>query len=154
MGHMIDRNSGSHVVFLTAFVFYFQDAKTKWAQTLWVDLNTDLLQEGVEGYIKNLRRLPKHVKELAVAFFLEGQMKEFGNSLPLLLDLKNEALRDRSVFRLIPEATWNPPCFKTNAQISLHVKEPLLNEVEGNVDKQVVTYFFGLSSQTWFLETY
>ncbi|XP_042277329.1 dynein axonemal heavy chain 10 isoform X2 [Thunnus maccoyii] len=70
-------------------------AKTEWSQTLWVDLNIQLLQDGVEGFIKSLRQLPKDVRALPVAFFLEGRMKEFRESLPLLLDLKNESLRDR-----------------------------------------------------------
>lgn len=64
---------------------------------LWIDLNIQMLQEGVEGFIKSLRQLSKDVRALPVAFFLEGRMKEFRESLPLLLDLKNEALRDRSV---------------------------------------------------------
>lgn len=72
-----------------------QNAKAKWSQTLWVDLNIHQLQEGVESFIKTLKQLPKHVKALPVAFFLENRMKEFRESLPLLLDLKNEALRDR-----------------------------------------------------------
>lgn len=88
------------------FVFYdFQDAKREWSQTLWVDLNMELLQQGIDGFIKSLKKLPKDVKALPVAFFLEGRMKEFRESLPLLLDLKNEALRDRSVCRLIPDLT-------------------------------------------------
>ncbi|XP_053509735.1 dynein axonemal heavy chain 10 isoform X2 [Ictalurus furcatus] len=70
-------------------------AKAEWSQTLWVNLNIQLLQEGVEGFIKELRKLPKDVRALPVAFFLEGHLKEFRESLPLLLDLKNEALRDR-----------------------------------------------------------
>lgn len=60
-----------------------------------MNLNIQLLQEGVEGFIKELRKLPKDVRALPVAFFLEGHLKEFRESLPLLLDLKNEALRDR-----------------------------------------------------------
>ncbi len=57
--------------------------------------NIKLLQEGIEGLIKSLRKLPKDVRALPVSFFLEGRMKEFKESIPLLLDLKNEALRDR-----------------------------------------------------------
>ncbi|XP_029296329.1 dynein heavy chain 10, axonemal [Cottoperca gobio] len=72
-----------------------KEAKTEWSQTLWVDLNIQLLQDGVEGFIKSLRQLPKDVRAIPVAFFLDGRMKEFRESLPLLLDLKNEALRDR-----------------------------------------------------------
>lgn len=82
-------------------LFFFQNAKAKWSQTLWVDLDIQTLQEGIEGFIKSLKQLPKDVRALPVAFFLDGSMKEFRESLPLLLDLKNEALRDRLVCRLI-----------------------------------------------------
>ncbi|KAM3610556.1 uncharacterized protein V6R79_005609 [Siganus canaliculatus] len=72
-----------------------KDAKAEWSQTLWVDLDMRLIQEGVEGFIKNLKQLPRDVRALPAAFFLEGRLKEFRESLPLLLDLKNEALRER-----------------------------------------------------------
>lgn len=77
--------------------YIFQDAKTEWSQILWVDLNIQLLQGGIEGFLRRLRQLPKDAQVLSVAFYLEGHMKEFRESLPLLLDLKNEALRERSV---------------------------------------------------------
>lgn len=73
-----------------------QAAKMKWSQMLWVNLNIGLLQEGIEGFYKSLRVLPKDVRVLPPAFFLEGRLREFRECLPLLLDLKNEALRDRS----------------------------------------------------------
>ncbi|XP_030593055.1 dynein heavy chain 10, axonemal isoform X2 [Archocentrus centrarchus] len=72
-----------------------KDAKTQWSQTLWVELDIQLLQEGIEDFIKRLRQLPKDVRAMPMAFFLDGHMKEFKEALPLLLDLKNEALRDR-----------------------------------------------------------
>ncbi|KAJ8266677.1 hypothetical protein GJAV_G00133350 [Gymnothorax javanicus] len=70
-------------------------AKAEWSQTLWANLDIHLLQEGIEGFMKRLRKLPKDVRSLPVAFFLEGRMKEFKDSLPLLVDLKDEALRER-----------------------------------------------------------
>ncbi|XP_043967273.1 dynein axonemal heavy chain 10 [Gambusia affinis] len=70
-------------------------AKATWSETLWVDLDMQVLQDGIEGFIKRFRRLPKYVRTLPVAFYLDACMKEFKESLPLLLDLKNEALRDR-----------------------------------------------------------
>lgn len=80
-----------------------------------MDLNIQVLQEGVESFIKDLRQLPKDVRALPVAFFLEGHMKEFKESLPLLLDLKNEALRDRSV------------CHMLDSNKGLHVSIKMLN---------------------------
>lgn len=108
-----------NVVFQIFHVFVLhicQDAKTEWSQTLWVDLNIQLLQEGVEGFMKSLRQLPKDVHALPVAFFLEGRLKEFRESLPLLLDLKNEALRDRSVCRVTAEPNWNKSVIEANAK--------------------------------------
>jgi dynein heavy chain len=54
-----------------------------------------LLQDGIEGFLKNLRKLPKDVKNLPVGRMLDEILKEFRDSLPLFVDLKHEALRDR-----------------------------------------------------------
>ncbi|KAM4616801.1 dynein axonemal heavy chain 10 [Polymixia lowei] len=100
-------------------------AKTEWSQTLWVNLNLQLLQEGIEGFIKSLRRLPKDVRGLPVAFFLEGRMKEFKESLPLLLDLKNEALRDRHWKELMERTStsfeMNPETFTLENMFSMEL---------------------------------
>ncbi|XP_075852592.1 dynein axonemal heavy chain 10 [Microcebus murinus] len=70
-------------------------AKEEWSQTLWANLNVQFLQEGIEGFLKSLRKLPRAVRGLSVAYHLEVKMKAFKDSIPLLLDLKHEALRDR-----------------------------------------------------------
>lgn len=98
--------------------YIFQNAKSKWSQTLWVDLNIHQLQEGIDGFIKSLKQLPKHVRTLPVAFFLDGRMKEFRESLPLLLDLKNEALRDRSECHVTGTNSW----LKSNQNFAIVVK--------------------------------
>lgn len=72
-------------------------AKEEWSQTLWINLNVQYLQEGIDGFLKGLRKLPRHVRSLSVAFHLEAKMKAFKDSIPLLLDLKHEALRERLV---------------------------------------------------------
>lgn len=76
---------------------HFQVAKEEWSQTLWANLNVQFLQEGIDGFFKSLRKLPRQIRNLSVAFHLEAKMKAFKESIPLLLDLKHEALRDRSV---------------------------------------------------------
>ncbi|XP_048641449.1 dynein axonemal heavy chain 10 isoform X3 [Marmota marmota marmota] len=70
-------------------------AKEEWSQTLWVNLNVQVLQEGIDRFFRGLRKLPRHIRTLTVAFHLEAKMKAFKESVPLLLDLKHEALRDR-----------------------------------------------------------
>lgn len=73
-------------------------AREQWSETLWANLNVQLLQDGIENLLKNLRKLPKEVKGLAPGRVLEESMKEFRDALPLFVDLKNEALRERCVF--------------------------------------------------------
>ncbi|XP_075390744.1 dynein axonemal heavy chain 10 [Tenrec ecaudatus] len=70
-------------------------AKEEWSQTLWINLNIQFLQEGVDSFLKNLRKFPRQVRNLSVAYYLEAKMKAFKDSIPLLLDLKHEALRER-----------------------------------------------------------
>ncbi|KAK3539191.1 hypothetical protein QTP86_029601 [Hemibagrus guttatus] len=112
-------------------------AKAEWSQTLWVNLNIQLLQEGVEGFIKNLRKLPKDVRALPVAFFLEGHLKEFKESLPLLLDLKNEALRDRHWKELMARTgtsfEMNPDTFTLDNMFAMELHK------HGNVIGDIVT---------------
>ena len=54
-----------------------------------------VLSDGIDGFIKQLKRLPREVKALPLCHVLEEKMKEFKNSIPLFSDLKNEALRER-----------------------------------------------------------
>ncbi|KAH9515001.1 Dynein heavy chain 10, axonemal [Bulinus truncatus] len=70
-------------------------AKNKWSETLWADLDIDLLSKGIDDFIKNLRKLPKSVRSLTPAISLDQVMKQFKESLPLIVDLKSEALRER-----------------------------------------------------------
>uniref|UniRef100_A0A8C2AJS1 Dynein heavy chain 10, axonemal-like n=1 Tax=Cyprinus carpio TaxID=7962 RepID=A0A8C2AJS1_CYPCA len=94
-------------------------------------------KEGIEGLIKSLRKLPKDVRALPVSFFLEGRMKEFKESIPLLLDLKNEALRDRH-WKDLMERTgtsfeMNPNTFTLENMFSMELHK------YGNVISEIVT---------------
>lgn len=76
-------------------VFLLQKAREGWSETLWKDLNVQVLTDGIEAFIKNLRKLPRDVKSMPVARNVEERMREFRDSLPLFMDLKHEALRER-----------------------------------------------------------
>ena len=78
-------------------MFFLQSATEQWAETLWSNLNVNVLQEGITNFLNNLRKLPREVKNLAVGRMVEEKLKEFRDSLPLFMDLKHEALRDRLV---------------------------------------------------------
>ncbi|KAM3661462.1 dynein axonemal heavy chain 10 [Ammospiza maritima maritima] len=70
-------------------------AKEKWSKTLWINLNVKVLQDGTEGFLKAVRKLPRQVRGMPICKQLDKSLKSFLNSIPLLLDLKNEALRER-----------------------------------------------------------
>ncbi|KAL3317579.1 Dynein heavy chain 10, axonemal [Cichlidogyrus casuarinus] len=69
--------------------------REEWSETLWRDLNITVLQEGIELELKKFRKLPKTTRQLPIGQRLEETMKEFKESLPLFVDLKHEALRER-----------------------------------------------------------
>ncbi|XP_006149290.1 dynein heavy chain 10, axonemal [Tupaia chinensis] len=117
-------------------------AKEEWSQTLWVNLNVQFLQEGIEGFLKSLRKLPRPVRGLSVAYYLESRMKAFKDSIPLLLDLKHEALRDRhwkelmektSVFFEMTETFTLENMFA----MELHKHKDVLNEIVTAAVKEV-----------------
>ena len=62
---------------------------------MWSNLNVQVLQDGIEVFLKNLRKMPRDVKSTQTARALESKMKEFRDSLPLFGDLKHDALRER-----------------------------------------------------------
>uniref|UniRef100_U3K3Y5 Dynein-1, subspecies f n=1 Tax=Ficedula albicollis TaxID=59894 RepID=U3K3Y5_FICAL len=70
-------------------------AKEEWSRTLWINLNVKVLQDGTEGFMKVLRKLPRQLRGMPIAVQLDKKLRAFLNSIPLLLDLKNEALRER-----------------------------------------------------------
>ncbi|XP_072767433.1 LOW QUALITY PROTEIN: dynein axonemal heavy chain 10-like [Anoplolepis gracilipes] len=72
-----------------------RSAREVWAETLWVNLNPQQLIEGMEHFIRELRLLPKSIRDMNVGHALNANMKNFKNSVPLFIELKNEAMRER-----------------------------------------------------------
>uniref|UniRef100_A0A8C4WLB8 Dynein axonemal heavy chain 10 n=1 Tax=Gopherus evgoodei TaxID=1825980 RepID=A0A8C4WLB8_9SAUR len=118
-------------------------AKEEWSQTLWVNLNVQFLQEGIEGFLKSLRKLPKQVRNEPVAYHLEAKMKAFKDSIPLLLDLKNEALRDRHWKDLMErtgtsfEMTTATFTLENMFAMELHKYSDVINEIVGSAVKEL-----------------
>ncbi|XP_064550918.1 dynein axonemal heavy chain 10 [Drosophila montana] len=72
-----------------------------WGKTLWVDLDPNFLTEGVESYLKEFRKMPKAVRQLPTGQQLEIHMKQFKATVPLMVSLKHEALRERHWLQLM-----------------------------------------------------
>ncbi|XP_028911199.1 dynein heavy chain 10, axonemal isoform X3 [Ornithorhynchus anatinus] len=118
-------------------------AKDEWSQTLWVNLNVQFLQEGIDGFLRALRKLPKHVRSLSVAYCLDAKMKAFKDSIPLLLDLKNEALRDRHWKELMDktgtyfEMTTETFTLENMFAMELHKYTDVINEIVLSAVKEI-----------------
>lgn len=70
-------------------------ARDVWGKTLWANLNPQALVDGIETFMKDFRKLPKLVRAYPVGLMLDLKMKQFKNVVPLMVSLKNEALRER-----------------------------------------------------------
>ncbi|XP_014219672.1 dynein heavy chain 10, axonemal [Copidosoma floridanum] len=70
-------------------------ARDKWAKTLWANLNPQQLVDGMDGFLKEYRKLPRALRHHSVGRALEVSMKNFKDSVPLFVELKNEAMRER-----------------------------------------------------------
>ncbi|XP_012518857.1 PREDICTED: dynein heavy chain 10, axonemal [Propithecus coquereli] len=117
-------------------------AKEEWSQTLWANLNVQFLQEGIEGFLKALRKLPRPVRSLSVAYHLEMKMKAFKDSIPLLLDLKHEALRDRHWKELMEKTgvffeTTDTFTLENMFAMELHRHTDVLKEIVTSAIKEV-----------------
>ncbi|KER29498.1 hypothetical protein T265_03876 [Opisthorchis viverrini] len=86
-------------------------ARDEWAQTLWKDLNVQSLQQGIENFLKMWRQLPKTVRTHPAGRAVYENMRVFRDSLPLFLDLKHEALRERH---------WNELMRKTGQSFDIN----------------------------------
>ncbi|CAB0039667.1 unnamed protein product [Trichogramma brassicae] len=72
-----------------------REAREAWAKTLWADLDPQLLIDGMDTFLKDFRKMPKHMRNMPVGLAIEASMKNFKNSVPLFVELKNEAMRER-----------------------------------------------------------
>ncbi|XP_031448519.1 dynein heavy chain 10, axonemal isoform X3 [Phasianus colchicus] len=118
-------------------------AKEEWSRTLWINLNVQFLQEGIEGFLKAFRKLPKQVRSMPAACHLETKLKAFRDSIPLLLDLKNEALRERHWQDLMErtgtrfEMTTEAFTLENMFAMELHRHSDIINEIVGTAVKEL-----------------
>jgi dynein heavy chain len=82
-------------------------AREEWSNTLWANLDIQQLTDGIEEYMRRLKRFPKDLRALPVFHVLQERMQEFKDSIPLFSDLKNEALRDRHWKKLMETTKKN-----------------------------------------------
>lgn len=118
-------------------------ARESWGKTLWANLNTQALTEGIENFIKDFRKLAKPIRQMPIAIVLEKIMKQFKNVVPLLASLKHESLRDRHWKILMTKTAksfdMSPERFTLDNMFSmqLHKYQEIVEEIVLNAGKEL-----------------
>jgi dynein heavy chain len=77
------------------FYVQFQEFQEAMSSTLWGDLDIGALQRGSTDFLKNAAKFPKELKELSVYKRVVDKLTAFKDSLPLVISLKNDAMKTR-----------------------------------------------------------
>jgi dynein heavy chain len=80
---------------LSNFYDEFNRNKKLWSNILWSELDINNLITNVDLFIKNFRHLSSDIKTTIVGRTVEKYLIDFRSSLSIMVDLKNEALRER-----------------------------------------------------------
>jgi dynein heavy chain len=81
----------------------FNQKKKLWSNILWSELDINDLITNVDLFIKNFRHLPSDIKTTVTGRIMEKYLLDFRSSFPIMIDLKNEALRERHWREIIRE---------------------------------------------------
>lgn len=81
----------------------FDTVFNSWKQLPFLNLSGIEMEETVAKFIKKFSKLPKDAKERDVFQVLKDRVNQTKRSIPLLLELKNPALRDRHWSKLMEE---------------------------------------------------
>ena len=73
----------------------YKEFQESMSSTLWGDLDIGALQRGAEDMEKAAKRFPKELKEIPTFKTVEARLISFKESLPLVVNLKNDAMKIR-----------------------------------------------------------
>lgn len=89
-----------------------QNARRNWAKTLWCNLNAATLTEGIDNYLSEFNKFTAAVRGIPAGRMLHQRMEDFRDSVPIILLLKDAALRKRHWEYLMDctkkEFEWHP----------------------------------------------
>lgn len=118
-------------------------ARDVWGKTLWSNLSPQALVDGMETFVKDFRKLPKAARISAPGVMLDLKMKQFKNVVPLMVALKNEALRERHWKQLMQKTgrvfDMSPDRFTLDNMFAmeLHKYQEIAEEIINNAIKEL-----------------
>ncbi|KAK9867723.1 hypothetical protein WJX84_004647 [Apatococcus fuscideae] len=113
----------------------------EWRATLWKDIRTDIMEDGTKTFAKEVKALPKGVKDESVFKGLDQSLKNFATSVPLVADLRSPAMRDRHWQQLMTTTKVNfaiDDKFKLDdlLKLELHKFEEEVGEIVDRAQKE------------------
>lgn len=118
-------------------------SRETWGKTLWANLNTQALTDGIDNFIKDFRKLSKLIRQMPIAIVLEKHMKQFKNVVPLMASMKHESLRRRHWDMLMTKTgksfDMSPQRFTLDNMFSmqLHKYQEIVEEIVLNARKEL-----------------
>jgi dynein heavy chain len=140
-------------------LYYDQkEAISRWANTLWSDLDIDALSKGIEDFVQKLKRFPADLKQYHPFAVVTEKINSFKESIPLFRHLKNEALRPRH-WKLLMDITGQS--FQTNSKnftlesifkMELHKYAEKIEEITSAASKELsIEQGITKIADTWYI---
>ena len=79
----------------------FKEFQVNMSSMLWGDLDITLLQKGADDLEKSSKKFPKELKEVYTFKMVEAKLVNFKEALPLVVNLKNDAMKTRLVMQFL-----------------------------------------------------
>ncbi|XP_050529246.1 dynein beta chain, ciliary-like [Daktulosphaira vitifoliae] len=95
-----------------------------WQDTLWKDVDTEIMDIELKRFAKELKGMDKEIREWEVYIRIENMVKNMMTSLRALIELQNPAMKDRH---------WNELMEVTNVQFTIENSTTLNDLVKLNL---------------------
>jgi len=103
----------------------YKEFEDSMSSMLWKALDTNALQKGIEVLEKEARKFPKELKALSTFQGVEGRIIAFRDGIPLIVALKNDAMKPRHWSALMEmtgiEFDMNPATFTLQKLIAMEL---------------------------------
>ena len=142
----------------TIFDLYVEqkEARDVWASGLWSELEMSTMEKGMEGFKEALGKLDKRLKAYKPYRLAEESINAFTMSLPLIQNLKGEALRERHWKKLM-EVTgvtfdMNPRTFTLGSLFEMNLssfEEAIMEICSGAIKELNIENGISAIADTW-----
>ncbi|EKX52600.1 hypothetical protein GUITHDRAFT_157080 [Guillardia theta CCMP2712] len=118
----------------------FRESCRNWSGALFFqELDIEALNSGVAAYLVKHRKISKNAQRLQLYEKLGSAIVAFQKSLPLISELKSEAMRPRHWKKLLPSIEINPNTFTLQELFALNLSEQAerVTEIVTEAQKEV-----------------